>query len=122
MQKRMSFVLNKILVICFLVIIIMTFFVPPLEDDKKLSPMPPPEANKKNCLNTNHANNRRRNKRKRIKNLNSKQTLTRLPKILAIKAWNNSSKLRNEIRQVMYLLYQHDKITKKLYNLMKPIQ
>ena len=40
--------------------------------------------------------------------------LTRLPVLLAqINAGNNSNKLKNEIRQVLYLLYQHDKITNK---------
>ena len=31
-----------------------------------------------------------------------------------IKAENNSYKLKNEIRQILYLLYQHNKISKKL--------
>ena len=30
-----------------------------------------------------------------------------------LKAGNNSYKLKNEIRQILYLLYQHNKITKK---------
>ena len=39
---------------------------------------------------------------------------TRLPILLAqINAGNNSFKLKNEIRQILYLLYQHNKITKK---------
>ena len=39
--------------------------------------------------------------------------LTRLPVLLAqIKAGNNSYKLKNEIRQIVYLLYQHKRITK----------
>ena len=43
--------------------------------------------------------------------------LTRLPILLAqTKAGNNSSKLKNEIRQILYLLYQHNKITKNLCN------
>ena len=43
--------------------------------------------------------------------------LTRLPILLAkIKAGNNSYKLKNEIRQILYLLHQHNKITKKVYN------
>ena len=55
-------------------------------------------------------------KRKKIKNLDSK-LLTRLPVLLAqIKAGYNSCKLKNEIRHILYLLYQHNKITKKLYN------
>ena len=45
----------------------------------------------------------------------------RLPILLAqIKSGNNSSKLKIEIRQVLYLLYQHNKITKTVYsNLIK---
>ena len=43
--------------------------------------------------------------------------LTTLPILLAqIKAWNNSNKLKNETRQILYLLYQHNKITKKVYH------
>ena len=42
---------------------------------------------------------------------------TRLPILLAqIKAGNNSNKLKNEIRQILYLLCQHNRITKKVYN------
>ena len=33
-----------------------------------------------------------------------------------IKAENNSNKLKNKVRKILYLLYQHNKITKKLYN------
>ena len=40
--------------------------------------------------------------------------LTRLPILLAqVKAGNNSYKIKNEIRQILYLLHQHNKITKK---------
>ena len=53
---------------------------------------------------------------KRLKILTSNKSLTRLPILLAqIKAGNNSYKLKNEIRQILYLLYQHNKITKKVY-------
>ena len=52
-----------------------------------------------------------------LKNINPIKLLTRIPISLAqIKAGNNSYKLKNEIRQILYLLYQHNKITKKLYN------
>ena len=55
------------------------------------------------------------NRRKNITNLEPK-LLTRLPVLLAqIKAGHNSCKLKNEIRQILYLLYQQNKITKKLY-------
>ena len=49
--------------------------------------------------------------------------LQRLPKALAqVKAGNNSEHLLNEIRQIIYSLYQSRKITKKVYsNLMKSL-
>ena len=53
---------------------------------------------------------------KRSKTLTSNKLLTRLPLLLAqIKTVNNSEKLKNEIRQILYLLYQHNKVTKKVY-------
>ena len=52
---------------------------------------------------------------KRIKILTPNKLLTRLPTLLAqIKARKNSYKLKNEIRKILYLLYQHNKITKKV--------
>ena len=48
---------------------------------------------------------------KGIKILTPNKLLTRLP-ILR----NNSCKLRNEIKQIAYILYQRNKTTKKLYN------
>ena len=42
--------------------------------------------------------------------------LTRLVLLAQIKAERNSSKLKHKIRQILYLLYQHNKITKTLYN------
>ena len=43
--------------------------------------------------------------------------LIRLPILLAqIKAGNNSYNSKNEIRRILYLLYQHNKISKKVYN------
>ena len=59
------------------------------------------------------------NRKKKIKNLDSK-LLTRLPVSLAqIQAGDNSRKLKNEIRQILYLLYQHNKITKN-FTTIKP--
>ena len=56
-------------------------------------------------------------KGKRLKILTQGKLLTRLPILLVqIKAGNNSNKLKNEIRQILYLLYQPNKITKKVYN------
>ena len=50
--------------------------------------------------------------------------LQRLPIPLAqVKPGNNSESLLNEIRQIVYSLYQSKQITKKLYNnIIKPIQ
>ena len=52
-----------------------------------------------------------------------KQMLQRLPIALAqVKAGNNSENLLNEIRQIIYSLYQSKEITKKVYNnLMKSL-
>ena len=42
--------------------------------------------------------------------------LSRLPISLAhLKAGNNSEKLKNEIRQILYSLYRSKKLTKQLY-------
>ena len=57
--------------------------------------MPPPEGDEEKLK-----------EGKRLKIFNSKQ----------INAGNNSNKLKNEIRQILYRLYQHSKITKKVYN------
>ena len=43
--------------------------------------------------------------------------ITSLPILLAqIKAGSNSYKLKSEIRQILYMLYQHNKITKNVYS------
>ena len=52
-----------------------------------------------------------------LKVLTPKQLLQRLPIALAqVKAGNNSKNLLNEIRQIVYPLYQSKEITKKVYN------
>ena len=52
-----------------------------------------------------------------LKILTPKQILQRLPIALAqVKAGNNSENLLNEIRQIVYFLYQSKEITKKVYN------
>ena len=56
-------------------------------------------------------------KGKGLKILTPKQMLQRLPIALAqVKASNNSESLLNEIRQIVYSLYQSKQITKKVYN------
>ena len=52
-----------------------------------------------------------------LKILTNKQMLNRLPILLAqIQAGNNSSKLKNEIRQILYSLYRSNVLTKTVYN------
>ena len=56
-------------------------------------------------------------KGKGLKILTPKQMLQRLPIALAqVKAGNNSESLSNEIRQIVYSLYQSKQITKKVDN------
>ena len=64
------------------------------------------------------------NKETRLKILTPKQMLQRLPIALAqVKAGNNSESLLNEIREIVYYLYQSKQITKKVYyNIIKSIQ
>ena len=59
-----------------------------------------------------------------LKILTPKQMLQRLPIALAqVKAGNNSENVLNEIRQIVYSLYQLKEITKKAYNnIIKSIQ
>ena len=55
--------------------------------------------------------------RKIINALTPNKLLTRLSILLTqIKTGNNSCKSNNEIRQILSFLYQHNKITKKVYN------
>ena len=52
-----------------------------------------------------------------LKILTNKQMLNRLPILLAqIQAANNSKKLKNEIRQILYSLYRSKVLTKTVYN------
>ena len=62
-------------------------------------------------------------KGKGLKILTPNKLLTRLPILLAqIKAGKNSHKYKNEIRQILYLLHQHNQTSKKVYkNLMKSL-
>ena len=59
-----------------------------------------------------------------LKTLTPQQMITRLPILLAqLKAGNNSEKLKNEIRQLLHLLYRSKNLSKAIYNsLMNTIQ
>ena len=63
-------------------------------------------------------------KGKGLKILTPKQMLQRLPIALAqVKAGNNSESLLNEIKKIVYSLYQSKQITRKVYNnIIKSIQ
>ena len=64
-------------------------------------------------------NQKKKKKKKETKGkgLTPKQMIQRLPIALAeVKAGNNSENLLNEIRQIVYSLYQSKQITKKVYN------
>ena len=51
-----------------------------------------------------------------LKTLTPNQMLSRLPISLAhLKAGNNSEKLQNKIRQILYSLYRSKNLTKQLY-------
>ena len=55
--------------------------------------------------------------RNRLKILTLDKLLARRPVLLAqIKVGNNSYKLKKEIRQILYLLYQHNEMTKTFCN------
>ena len=63
------------------------------------------------------AEQRRKQKGQGLKILTSQQMLSRLPISLAqLKAGNNSQKLKNEIRQLLYSLYRSKKLSKTIYN------
>ena len=52
-----------------------------------------------------------------LKILTPKQMLQRLPIALAeVRAGNTSENLRNEIRQILYSLYQEKEVNKKVYS------
>ena len=60
--------------------------------------------------------NKQKQEGKGLKILTPDQMLSRLPITLAqLNAGNNSEKLKNEIRQLLYSLYRSKKLTKQLY-------
>ena len=68
-------------------------------------------------LETGESAEQRRNQRGQgLKILTPNQMLTRLPISLAqLKAENNSEKLKNEIRQLLYSFYRSKKLSKTIY-------
>ena len=75
-------------------------------DNEDLSDMPPLEGDDEEAK-----------EGKGLKVLTPNKLLSRLPILLAqTKAGNKSFKLKNEIRKILYLLYQHNKIESRHYN------
>ena len=61
--------------------------------------------------------NRQNQEGQGLKILTLEQMLGRLPISLAqLKAGNNSQKLKNELRQILYSLYRSEKLSKTIYN------
>ena len=61
--------------------------------------------------------NKQTQEAKGLKLLTPNQILSRLPITLAqLEAGNNSEKLKNEIRQLLYSLYHSKNVTKQVYN------
>ena len=59
----------------------------------------------------------KRQKGQGLKIMTTSQLITRLPVSLSqIAAGNNSNKLKNEVRQIVYSLYISKKLSKKIYN------
>ena len=69
-------------------------------------------------LESEESSEQRRNQQgKGLKILAPDQVLKRLPISLAqLKARNNSEKLKNEIRQLLYSLHRSKQLTKTIYN------
>ena len=87
--------------------------MPPLEDDEEVKSEPEETIAEKVKLDPR----KKKYAGTRLKILIPNKLWTRLPILLPqIKAGNNSYKLINEIRQMSYLLQQHNKINKKVYN------
>ena len=60
--------------------------------------------------------NKQNQKGEGLKILTPNQLLSKLPIPLAqLKAGNNSEKLKNDIRQLLYSLYRSKKLTKEIY-------
>ena len=87
--------------------------MPPLEDDEKVKLEPEKTIAERAKLSPR----KRENEGSISKALTPKKLLTWLPTLLAqIKTGNSSNKIKNEIREIVHLLYQHNKITKNVYN------
>ena len=84
-------------------------------NDKKTDEQPD-TANMPELENEESAKQRRNQQGKGLEILTPNQMLSRLPiSLVQLKAGNNSEKLKNEIRQLLYSLYRSKKLTKEIY-------
>ena len=68
-------------------------------------------------INEQNQQNQQNQQGQGLKILTSNQMLSRLPIALAqLKSGNNSDKLKNEIKQLLYSLYRSKNMTKQVYN------
>ena len=82
------------------------------ENEEEITPRNTPDLEREKS-----AEQRRNQERQGLKILTPDQMLSRLPITLAqLKAGNNSEKLRNEIRQLLHLLYRSKKLSKTIYS------
>ena len=80
-------------------------------DDEEVGATDMPELE-----NENAAAQRREHEGKGLKILTPEQVLSKVSISLAqLKAGNNSQKLKNEIRQLLYSLYRYKKLSKTIY-------
>ena len=88
------------------------------ETDEYLKYLEEQEKDRKKFSDEYDSNGSGLNKKgKGLKILTNKQMLNRLPILLAqIQAGNNSIKLKNELRQILYSLYRSKALTKTVYN------
>ena len=85
--------------------------------EKQESDEKPNTTNMSKLEDEESATERRNQQGQGLKMLTPDQKLSRLTITLAqLKAGNNSQKLINEIRQLLYSLYRSKKLTKKIYN------
>ena len=76
--------------------------------NKKLNDMPPLETEEEAA---------QRRIGQGLKIMTPSQLITRLPILLSqLKAGNNSQKLKNEIRQIIYSLYRSKNLSKTIYH------
>ena len=87
-------------------------FLPPIKDGEQSD-----SADMSELESEESVAQRREHKRQGVRVLTPKQMNSRLPVLLAqLQAVNNSEKLKNEIRQLLYSLYRSKTLSKTIYD------